>query len=84
MHDSTARDSVKLGSVERDAYDVPEVAERLGVGEHYVWVKLIRTGELPSFKLGRLRKVAAEDLAALISRLREEDLRLRSEFGANA
>lgn len=77
MLGSADKDSAAPGSVqERDAYDVPEVAVRLGVHESYVW-KLIARGELDSFPLGRRRKVAAQDLKAFIDRLREEARRAR-------
>lgn len=79
MLGSADRNSGKLGSVpERAAHPVPEVAALLGgVGERYVW-KLIATGELPSFKSGRLRLVARQDLDAYIDKLREEEQRLRA------
>lgn len=84
MLGSGDKNSATLGSTnERDAYDVPEVAQRLGVGENYVWV-LIRNGALESFKLGRLRKVAAEDLRAFIDRLREEERQARAQAAASA
>lgn len=83
MHGSGEKDSVTHGSTQRDAYDVPEVAARLGVGEAYVWT-LISRNDLHSFKLGRLRKVAAVDLEAFINKLRDEEQQLRAVVGTVA
>lgn len=47
-----------------------------GVGERYVW-SLIATGELESFKSGRLRLVARKDLDSYIDKLRDEARRVR-------
>lgn len=78
MLGSADKNSDTLGSIpQRDAYPVPEVAVLLGgVGERYVW-KLIGTGELRSFKSGRLRLVARADLMAYIDELRQDELRAR-------
>lgn len=85
MLGSTDKNSGTLGSIpNRDAYPVPEVAVLLGgVGERFVW-KLIATGELRSFKSGRLRLVARRDLDAFIDRLREDELQARAAAAANA
>ena len=84
MLGSADKNSGTLGSVpERAAHPVPEVAELLGgVGERYVW-KLIASGELTSFKSGRLRMVARKDIEAYIDRLREDELKLRAAVAAN-
>ena len=79
MHGSAEKSSDELGSdiPERDAYQPDEVARRLGgISVRWVWT-LMTTGELPSFKLGRYRMVAAEDLKAVIDKLREEDRQAR-------
>lgn len=72
-HDAPADKSVPL----RAAYDVPEVAQLLGgVGERYIW-QLLATGELESFKIGRRRLVAKEQIDAFIARLSEDNQRAR-------
>lgn len=45
----------------------PEVARALGVSERFV-KQLIQVGTLPSLKVGRLRRVYADDLRAWIER----------------
>lgn len=60
----------------RLAFKPAEVAERLGVGERYVWT-LIETGELKSVKLANRRMVLAEDLDAFIEVLKAERDRAR-------
>lgn len=79
MHGSAENISAAPGSTpqERDAYQPAEVAQRLGgISVRWVWT-LMGTGELPSFKLGRYRMVAAADLAAFIDKLREEERQAR-------
>lgn len=46
-----------------------EVARALGVSERFV-KQLIHAGSLPSFKVGRLRRIDAGDLRAWIDRQR--------------
>ena len=46
-----------------------EVARALGVSERFV-KQFIHSGSLPSFKIGRLRRVYADDLLAWIDRQR--------------
>jgi excisionase family DNA binding protein len=46
-----------------------EVAQALGLSERYV-KQLIQAGSLPSFKVGRLRRIDAGDLRAWIERQR--------------
>ena len=66
----------------RLVHDVPEIAVLLGgVTERYVW-KLIATGELPSFLLGKRRVAAREDLDAFIRKLREDELKARAAASA--
>jgi len=62
----------------RLVHPVPEIARLLGgVTERYVW-KLLASGELPSFLLGKRRVVAREDIDAYIARLREDELKARA------
>ena len=51
------------------AYSVPEAAKAIGVSKNTVWT-LLRVGELRSFKLGARTLIAAQDLRALVERLR--------------
>lgn len=78
MLGSADKNSSELGSIpQRDAYQPPEIAILLGgVSVRFVW-KLIGTGELPSFKLGRIRLVARRDLEAFIESLRADEQRAR-------
>jgi len=46
---------------------VEDVAKALSVGRSEVY-KLIQSGELPSIKIGRLRRVSAEELRAWVKR----------------
>jgi excisionase family DNA binding protein len=48
---------------------ITDVAERLGCGRTFVY-ELIRSGELETVKLGRLRRVPVAALDAWIERLR--------------
>ncbi|MCW6005548.1 helix-turn-helix domain-containing protein [Micromonospora sp. CPCC 205371] len=63
---------------QRLAHDVPETAVLLGgVTERYVW-KLISSGELPSFLLGKRRMVYRQDIEELIRQLRADELTARA------
>jgi excisionase family DNA binding protein len=53
----------------RILFSTAEVARALGVSERFV-NQLIQAGSLPSFKIGRLRRVYADDLVAWIDRQR--------------
>lgn len=53
-----------------EALTVAEVETRLGVS-HWMVYQLIRSGELPSVRMGRLRRVLAEDLDAYLRRQRD-------------
>ena len=48
---------------------VPEVRERLGRASQETVYKLIRSGELPSVKLGRSRRIRESDLEQFIASL---------------
>ncbi|MDN3355855.1 helix-turn-helix domain-containing protein [Actinomadura sp. DC4] len=52
------------------AYTVEEVAEILHVGRDKVYY-LLRTGQLRSLKIGKLRRITDQHLAALIEALEE-------------
>jgi excisionase family DNA binding protein len=52
------------------AYTVEQVAEILHVGRDKVY-QLLRTGQLRSIKIGKLRRITNEQLAELIASLEE-------------
>jgi len=52
------------------AYTVEQVAEILNVGRDKVYF-LLRTGQLRSIKIGKLRRITAEQLADFIASLEE-------------
>lgn len=49
--------------------NVVEAGRRLGLGRSFTY-GLIRTGDLPSLKIGGARRVAVVDLERLVERLR--------------
>ena len=49
---------------------VTDTAARLRIGRSTLYV-LLRSGALPSLKVGRLRRIAESDLAAFVQRLKE-------------
>lgn len=55
-------------SYRRLTLTVPEVAEELRISERSVW-NLIRTGELPSIKVGGTRRVVRDALDAYVAKL---------------
>jgi len=55
-----------------EAYTVEQVAEMLHVGRDKVYC-LLRTGQLRSIKIGKLRRITDQHLAAFIASL-EDDL----------
>lgn len=57
----------KTDRVERLSYRIPEVAEALAVSVATVW-RVIKRGELRTFKIGSATLVSAEDLRAMIAR----------------
>jgi excisionase family DNA binding protein len=52
--------------VERRAYRVADVARQLSLSERATW-RLIRTGELSSFLIGRSRRVSSDAIDAFIA-----------------
>ncbi|MFF0389353.1 helix-turn-helix domain-containing protein [Kitasatospora sp. NPDC004615] len=68
-------DSPEIPTTEMDltlvALTVEEAARRLGVGRTTMFA-LIRTGEVPSIPIGRLRRVPAEALTEYVRRRMQE------------
>ena len=54
------------------AYTVEQVAEMLHVGRDKVYY-LLRTGQLRSIKIGKLRRITDQHLAEFIASLEDED-----------
>jgi excisionase family DNA binding protein len=52
---------------------VDEAAQRLGIGRSHAYIFVMK-GELPSLKLGRSRRVPADELENFVERLRSEQL----------
>jgi excisionase family DNA binding protein len=52
-----------------DLLSIPEVCQELGMGKSWVYKK-IKSGEIPSVKLGRVIKVARRDLEAYLEEQR--------------
>ena len=48
-------------TIDRILLNASEAASRLGVSKSYMHT-LVRTGVIPSFKVGKLRKIKPEDL----------------------
>jgi excisionase family DNA binding protein len=57
-------------SADRMVLTVEEAAERLGIGRTLMYA-LITAGEVESIRIGRLRRVPTDALAAFVLRLRE-------------
>lgn len=57
--------------MERRLLKVQEVADRLGIGRSKAYM-LVASGEIPSIRLGRNRRVASDVLDTWIGRLLEE------------
>lgn len=55
---------------ERIVLTVEEAAERLGVGRTLVYA-LLRSGDIESIAIGRLRRIPCEALDDFVSRMRE-------------
>ena len=49
---------------------VPQCAQRLGLGRSTVY-EFIRSGALPSLRVGRLRRIVAADLDAFVKKLKD-------------
>lgn len=58
---------------DEDLIDVREAARRLSVGVSTVY-RLIRQGELPSYRLGRLRRIRADDVRDMLDAMEPEVL----------
>ncbi len=56
---------------ERLVYSVDEAAELLGMGRTYMF-HLVATGEIESFKIGKMRKIPREAIDGYVERLRSE------------
>lgn len=54
---------------ERIVYTVEEAAERLGVGRTLVYA-LVRSGDIESIAIGRLRRIPCDALDDFVARLR--------------
>lgn len=65
---SERRPAVAQGVGERLLLTVEEAAERLCVGQTYMF-DLVGTGVVPSIRLGKLRRIRAEDLERYVSSL---------------
>lgn len=61
---------VTTGNAPRLGYSSREVAESLGCSEKHV-KNLMKSGEIPSVKLGARRIVLAADLSEALARLRQ-------------
>ncbi|GIH78308.1 helix-turn-helix domain-containing protein [Planobispora longispora] len=54
------------------AYTVEQVAEMLSIGRDKVYY-LLRTGQLKSIKIGKLRRITDQHLAAFVASLESMD-----------
>jgi excisionase family DNA binding protein len=61
------------GGVPVQAYTVEQVAEILNIGRDKVYF-LIRTGQLRSIKIGKLRRITDRHLAEFVTSLEEPSL----------
>jgi excisionase family DNA binding protein len=68
LHDPAHRPNEQAGEVKKllQAYTVEQVAEMLHVGRDKVYY-LLRTGQLRSIKIGKLRRITEQHLAAFIA-----------------
>jgi excisionase family DNA binding protein len=73
MHaDTTPADgTTALADDHQIAYKVPHAAQVLDLSERQVW-ELVRTGDIPSFKIGASRRILRSDLTAYADSLRAE------------
>ena len=65
--------SVNGGAARLQAFTVEQVAEMLNVGRDKVY-SLLRTGQLRSIKIGKLRRITEQHLAEFITSLEERSL----------
>ena len=57
---------------ERIVFTVEEAAKRLGVGRTLVYA-LVRSGDIESIRIGRLRRIPCDALDDFVSRMRSLD-----------
>jgi excisionase family DNA binding protein len=65
---TTARTTRERGAGDVEAYTVEEVAEMLHVGRDKVYY-LLRTGQLRSIKIGKLRRITSQHVDEFIASL---------------
>ena len=53
------------------AHSIQQAAQLIGIGSTSM-AELVRTGQLPSFTIGRRRLIAADDLAAFVHQCRAQ------------
>lgn len=70
MHDSAARGNANGANAGPLALTVPEVSRELKLSIRTAWA-LVHSGKLPSFKIGRSRRVTREALEQFVRDLRE-------------
>lgn len=71
-HSMPARSRARKEVVTTEAYTVEEVADMLKVGRDKIYA-LLRTGELNSIKIGKLRRITDEHLAEFVAVLEEKN-----------
>jgi excisionase family DNA binding protein len=67
-HEPTTPQHPPHSTSERVLLTAEEAAERLGIGRTFMF-KLIRTGEIESVQIGRLRRVPASEIQEYANRL---------------
>jgi excisionase family DNA binding protein len=68
---STTRNKSAVESMPGSLLTPEQVAARLGIGRTYAY-QLLRRGEIPSLKLGKLRRVRPQDLDRYLDALAED------------
>lgn len=63
------------------AVSVVQAAELAGCGKTLMW-ELVGTGEMPSFRHGRARRVRVADIEAYLARKVDEDRQMRVKASA--
>lgn len=71
-----ATEIARGGDFAVQAFTVEQVAEMLRVGRDKVYY-LLRTGQLRSMKIGKLRRITADQLAEFVASVEENRLSLR-------